>query len=164
MEYFLGIKPKGEEEYLFSLNSFFKIIETQYNIKVIIAAHPKSNYNELSFDGREVVKYRTCELVKDSEFVVLHSSAAVSYAILFKKAVLFTYTEPYKKCFNMYSSLVYLSKFLEAPVINLDKENFTFQLNINEEQYEKYKYTYLCSTTSEVLSNSEILLNVFNEL
>ena len=42
------------------MNSFFNMIENN-GLKVIIAAHPKSDYKINPFEGREIYKYKTNE-------------------------------------------------------------------------------------------------------
>ena len=68
-----------------SLNSFFSKVEQHFGCKVVIAAHPSSVYTNNPFDGRDIIYNKTCELIKDCTAVCMHTSNALSYAILFNK-------------------------------------------------------------------------------
>ncbi len=85
----LGIKPAAEEIYFEAMNRFFNFVESNTGLRVIVAAHPRSNYESMPgiFGGREVIKGKTVELVARCKLVVMHMSTSLSYAVLFKKSV-----------------------------------------------------------------------------
>ncbi|MEW6679865.1 MAG: hypothetical protein AB1297_02430, partial [bacterium] len=58
------------------LNKFFDYIEKYFEVPVIIAAHPRSQYDAHPdyFRGRKIIKGNTIELVAQSKFVLAHSS------------------------------------------------------------------------------------------
>ena len=66
------------------MNSFFNMIENN-GLKVIIAAHPKSDYKINPFEGREIYKYKTNELVKNSTFTMAHMSSSINFSVLHNK-------------------------------------------------------------------------------
>ena len=70
---------------------FFKTFEKKTGLKIKFAAHPKSlkkNVAKYSLDLDYSIG-NTEELVKNSSLVLLHSSTSISYAILFKKPIIF---------------------------------------------------------------------------
>lgn len=67
------------------LDNFFKIIEEQYHCEVVIALHPKSEYEKDWFYGRYVVEGDTALLVRDSIFCIYHYSTSFDYFMLYKK-------------------------------------------------------------------------------
>ncbi len=73
------------QPYYESLNSFFDKIEMQYKCRVIIAGHPIANYEHNPFGGRQIIYYKTAELVSASIGVLMHYSFSVSFPILFNK-------------------------------------------------------------------------------
>ncbi|MEA5088413.1 hypothetical protein [Solidesulfovibrio sp.] len=88
----LGVAPYvTAEQYYPLLNRFFEALERRSGLRVVIAAHPRSHYEEHEecFPGREIVKGRTAELVRDAGLVMLHASTAVNFAVLFNKPMLF---------------------------------------------------------------------------
>ena len=79
--------------YYRSLNRFFGLLEREYGIEVIIAAHPRADYDRTTFEGRQIFRLVTAELVRDAEFVLSHTSTAMSYAVLNAKPLIFIYTD-----------------------------------------------------------------------
>ena len=78
--------------YYASLNKFFDKVEKAYGCKVVIAEHPSAHWDTNPFNGREIVYYKTAELVRDSIGVCIHISSAISYVALFNKPVAVIYT------------------------------------------------------------------------
>ena len=77
------------------LNAFFDYVEDRYNLKIVVAAHPRSNYEDYDdcFKGRAVIKNDTCTLIKYSEFVIYHFSNSLGYLAIYKKPVIVISTE-----------------------------------------------------------------------
>jgi hypothetical protein len=155
--------------YFNSLNRFFDLLEASQNIKIIIAAHPKTINGIENFNQRRMYRLLTAELVKDAEFVIMHTSTALSYAVLNLKPILFIYTEEmmniYKDTFicEIQSS----ARYLNEKTYNIDKISKMTQiqiLNPNKTNYENYKYNYLTSIESENLTSEEIFFYEINSL
>lgn len=88
----IGEEPLvSPEEYYQKICSFFSYLEKHHKTRIVIAAHPRSDYEHLPdfFNGRLVIKGRTAELVQQSGFVITHASTSINYAILFQKPILF---------------------------------------------------------------------------
>jgi hypothetical protein len=152
----LGWSTVNPEKYFESLNNFFVKLEKKYNIQIVIAAHPRSDYrNENPFCGRKIFFEQTPQLVKDAQFVLSHSSISQSYAILNKKQIIFIYTD---EMVSVYKNTEYLyeiydaASYLNAPLYNIDKINSYDEIiigDIDEVRYEFYKYSYLVSRQCE---------------
>ncbi len=144
-----------------ALISFFKKIEKMKNIRVDIAGHPKTLHpaNPSYFGNRNVLYGKTLEIVRDSDFVITRESTAISYAIIFKKPVIFIYSNQLKKDNLAMSNVNTISTLLGTVPINIDDdlEDFSGLLNINESCYEAYKKNYLTSNDLPK-KNSDILL------
>ena len=82
------------ENYYHKLNKFFDSIEHKYGLYIVIAAHPRSNYEDHPdyFEGRPIVKGKTVELIKKSGIVITHASTAINFVVLFNKPVVFIRT------------------------------------------------------------------------
>jgi hypothetical protein len=151
-------------EYYRSLNRFFALLEREQGIKVVIAAHPRADYDSTAFEGRQNFRLVTAELVRDSEYVLSHTSTSMSYAVLNKKPLIFIYTDAmavaYKTKF-IREMRVY-ADYLGAPVYNIDAVIGAHQVNVGQVDlncYERYKYNFLTSHQSENTPTSEILLS-----
>ena len=83
--------PMEAREYYANLRAFFDFLEKTYHVRIIIAAHPRSQYNESrkDFGDRPVIRGRTAELVRDSGFVLAHMSTSINLAVLFRRPILF---------------------------------------------------------------------------
>ncbi|MBQ7582622.1 MAG: hypothetical protein IJU25_07360 [Lachnospiraceae bacterium] len=80
------------EHFFGQLNALFASLEAHYGLPVVIAGHPHSVYED-EFGARELVFDQTCELVKDAALVIMSTSTAVSFAILYDKPVLKIYNQ-----------------------------------------------------------------------
>jgi hypothetical protein len=162
----LGLASLNAEKYFESLNIYFKKIEIQHNVKVVIASHPKSKYTSDTFNGRLIYENLTPELVKDSKFVISHHSTALSYAILNEKPIVFILTDEmlllYKK--TIIRSIKNLAGFLGIGSINIDRITTSDELairNSNLSLYNEYKYNYLTTHESECYKTGEIFTQFF---
>lgn len=150
------------------INNFFKIVEHKYNIDVVVAAHPKAKYKINMFDGRNIFYYKTNELVKDCEFVIAHMSTSISYAILYKKPILFTYTDEMEKLYHN-TLIKFINSYVNATggnIYNLDKIRHNDHITLNKidlNKYNEYKYNYLTSKETENIFSREIVLNCFKD-
>jgi len=157
-----NIKPSNKdfENYQKKLCDFFDRVEKKHELKIIIALHPRANYKLGVFGGRELVKHRTCELVRDAKFTILHSSASIHFSIIYKKPILFLSTNEFIKYPLLVERIRQLSKYFKAPHINLDQENFQLpDPSINSLGYNGYTYTYLTNKDIERKYNVDIILD-----
>ena len=96
----VGLRPIDPERYFSSLNVYFARLEAVLGIRVVIAAHPKANYQATRFDGRTIIAGRTPELVRDADLVISHHSTSISYAVLAEKPIVFVYTSDMKVAYD----------------------------------------------------------------
>jgi hypothetical protein len=160
----LNIKPIDSSLYFEKINDYINDIEQKNQLKVVVALHPKTVESEHLFKNRLCIKYKTGQLIKDSEFVITHTSSSVSYAVLFKKPILFIFTDEIKKTYyyNLYASILALASELGYKSINIDnydKNNIIIVPSINHKKYEQYKYTYLTSKDTENQLSKDIVIN-----
>lgn len=160
----LGIKPAVAEVYFPAMNNFFNFVEKNTGFKVVIAAHPRSNYESMPdiFDGREIVKGKTAELVARSKLVIVHMSTSLSYAVIFEKAVLPVKIPgmPINGQLNLMVDV--MAAAIGMKPIDLSKDKLTTNLfigAINQEKYSEYKDRYLKTAGAEDLPEWEIVAN-----
>ncbi len=156
-----GLPAVNAASYFKSLNQWFDLLEKTYNIKIVIAAHPKANYSSENFEQRQSYRLLSAELVKDAEIVITHTSTALSYAVLNLKPILFVYTDEMLRIYKntVIREIEGLASYLNAPVYNIDQITDGSQVIIkppDRERYDSYKYNYLTSTESENFSSAEI--------
>jgi hypothetical protein len=139
--------PCSTEDYYGNLNSIFKTIEKKFGLNVIIAAHPKSKYEEMPdlFEGRQVIRGETHDLVKNSKFVLTSASTSVHFAVIYKKPIIFLAMNPSKT--NQLDLKInhVASMFGKVPIhwpencsVDFEKE-----IEIDEEKYSQFLNNYI---------------------
>ena len=137
-------------------------------MEVIIAAHPKSAYDNCAFGQRKIINGATNELIKDSRFVILHDSTAVSYAVLYEKPMMFVFQQSVDvfRFDSNYSSIIAFHKELGGELINIDNINDLDVLSIpivDKEKYNLYKYEYLTSPKTENRYTKDIIIDFLKD-
>ena len=132
-----------------ALAKFFDQLEFDTGVSVEIAGHYKSTHPPIAacFGNRAVHYGRTLELVRDCEFVITRDSTAVSYAVVFRKPVIFIYSdEDLADRFSMQWPL-HMASWLGTIPINIDSPptNFTSLLQVKESKYKAYETACLTS-------------------
>lgn len=108
------------EEYFPSLNRFFATLEMRLGLRVVVAAHPRSQYEHTSvFAGRSIVKGRTAELVRAADLVLAHASTSVNFAVLFAKPIVFISSDALDRS-PMRGYIHMLAEELSRPLVNVD--------------------------------------------
>lgn len=167
-----GVPTIPADVYYKSLNSSFKLIEEALNMRVIIAAHPKSlRYkDEDFFGGREVYMGATSSLVKGASLVLAHDSTAISYAIMSKKPIALLSSDSMKQ--YLPEHVVFMENFskrFSTLIIDMDNtqvstiNKLSSLTEIQLKNYESYIYEY-CTTPSISESNEQIVLHFIDEL
>lgn len=161
----LGRKHIDSEAYFKEVNDFFEKIENQYGLEVIIAAHPSSNYNRKVFNGREIIKGKTAELVRDSKLVLSSITTSISFPILFNKPIVFFYNNDMVinySSFGYPDMIIFIAEYLNCLVYNVseDYKMDIFPSNIPEDIRNKFILDYYISEETKNWS-SEILLSQY---
>lgn len=106
-----------------TMNEFFEFVESQFQCKVVIAAHPYANYLENNpFNGRNVFYGKTAQLIKDCKAVCMHCSNAFSYVTLFDKPIAFI-TNAALDISNIGSGTHIYSQKFEMPTVYTDNHS-----------------------------------------
>jgi len=139
-------RPITAEEYYPQLRCFFDFIEDRYGVHVIIAAHPRSHYEDLPdyYGGRPVIRGQTESLVHRARFVMLNISQSHNYAILFEKPMILLTTDKLLACLG--DSYRSLSAWLNKVPVNLDvtmEFDWEKELDVNHKVYTRYKEAYI---------------------
>jgi hypothetical protein len=159
---FIILKRKTVQSstYYSEINKYFDLIEDKYCLNVVIASHPKSNYIKDLFCGREVYQNKTNELTKDCEFAIAHYSTSVAFPVLYKKPIIFIYTNEMVNKFY-YKYILGFAEALQSKaknISNIENSNLNI-IPFNSEAYEKYKYNYLTSKETEAKISKDIFLD-----
>jgi hypothetical protein len=144
---YLGIEaPSTADAYYPRLRAYFDYLEKAHGRRMVIAAHPRSEYERHAdyFGGRPVIRGRTAELVRTSGFVVAHSSTALSYAVMFERPVVFVTTDDLDAS-PLGRFIADLAARFDSPRLNLNRAENTWQpaRAVNKEAYRRYRAAYI---------------------
>lgn len=164
----MGRRSLNPVNYQCGINKFLELVEDRYNVDVVIAAHPKSDYQDGVFDGRRILKYKTNELIRDCAFVLSHGSTSLSFAILYQKPIILLYNNELKDLgeSSNYPLVETFSSILGAPAYNVDEVNCVEQItvpSVDLDKYAQYKYEYLTSPQTERKRSKDIFLDFIRE-
>jgi len=145
------------DKYHDELKQVFGKIENDTGLPVVISLHPKSSYNEEQhqrlFGDRMILKGRSPELVKNSDLVLVHYSTAVSFAVIFKKPILFLTCDALQQ--HSDGHLVEISaSWFNQKAINISKSTlndgklFEIPIVVND-VIDRYTQNFLCTTNAK---------------
>jgi hypothetical protein len=145
------------------LNEFFTRVEQELGLKVVIAAHPRSRYEKLPdyFEGRECVKGKTINLIKESRLVLAHFSTALDFANLFRKPVIFLSSSDLDKSYVGPFIRTMANWFGKTP-IPMDgnvKIDWDRELTVSADHYNRYYQAYIKTEHSEDFPFWQIVAN-----
>lgn len=151
-------RPIEVKEYYLLINKFFYDFEKKFNLKVIIAAHPRSKktYLKKHLPNFKILQYMTLDLVKNSEVVIAHNSTSISYAIYFKKKIIFLSSNKIKNSW-LGKEIDSYQNLLSGSYVNLDKYDIN---KIDLYNYSNFKYrNYIHNFLAHPLSKKKINLS-----
>lgn len=155
--------PCIAENYYPNLNKFFAYIEKKFDTEVVIAAHPRSEYEEKYpdlFQGHRMFKHQTLDLVAHSDLVITQDSTAINFAVLYKKNIIFVKdTENYSHQFLL--SIDIFAKEMQKNAIDLSKPYFNNLQNsdflVDNNVYSTYENKYIKEEGSPEKHHADIL-------
>lgn len=161
-----NLKTIDPSYYYKYLNRFFRKVEERFKIPVIIAAHPKSvKYKSKNyFEGRKIYFGETMSLCHKAKMILAHDSTAISYAVVFKKPLLFlNFHLMQKEHIYTYESTEAFAEALGQTSIIIDNECIPEYKtpSVDERKYNDYIYTYLSSPDTQNIHSKNIILNYF---
>jgi hypothetical protein len=140
-----GIEPPTTPaRYYPAMNRFFDRFEVANGMRVIVAAHPRSQYavDPELWNGRTVILNQTASLVRSADCVLGHSTTSLSFAILWRKPILLLSTNDLNKSY-LGPGIALRSSLLRQPLINVDEcvngvPNKKEVLAVDEAAYSSY--------------------------
>ena len=161
----LGHKKNNlsKKYYFNSLDIFFNKLESQFNMPVIIAAHPNGleykNYEKL-FKHRKVIFNNSLVLSKNCFFAMTHYSLSIHYPIYFKKQVIFL--ELNELSDDVKSLQKNYTKSLGSKIYNIDELSSKVILEkVNHKKYNKFINSYLNNSSNKILHQYSPLISYF---
>ena len=159
----IGAKPAPwtSEVWYPALCKFFDRIERETNTKIEITGHYRAKFekNDPLFGYRNVHYGKTRELIKGAKYVITLGSTAISYAVIYKKPILFIYSNQLKSHLGAMKGTKNFADYFGMRPINIDDwgGNLSDYLIVNEERYKAYESDALTSTATR-RPNVQIIL------
>ena len=159
----IGAKPAPwtSEVWYPALCKFFDQIEKETSTKIEIAGHYRAKFepNDPIFGYRNVHNGKTRELIKGAKYVITLGSTAISYAVIYRKPILFIYSNQLISHIEAMSGPTNLAKYFGQVAININEwhGNLSDYLMVNEERYKAYESDALTSTATR-RPNVQIIL------
>lgn len=147
------------------LIKFFDNVEKNLNVKIIIAAHPKSlKKNTINiYRPRKVYFNNTNKLIKNSKFAITLRSTALNYSAIYNKPIMFISSNALTKTTNRFIKFI-ANKFGQNPININEPFNKNFLNNFLKFDYRslnKYKVDYI-STLLKEKPNYKIIIENLN--
>lgn len=118
----IGIKPPvTAEKYYPALRALFEMVERHTGLELVFAAHPRSRYDLRPhlLAGRTPVLGKTAELVRDANIVLCHNSTSISFAVLWRKPMVFLTSNQLERSWSG-PRITLFSNLLQSPRVNID--------------------------------------------
>ena len=150
------------------IRDFFERLEKENNIKVAVAAHPRSHYDEHPeyYGDRTVVRGKTIEMVREADFVIAQASTSTGFAVLFGKPLMFVTTDQHEQGDDG-QYIGRLASLLDKKPINISTRStidLEKDLTMNDKAYQQYINDYIKVEGSPDIPFWEIFANKIKEL
>ncbi len=158
----IGFNSINADLYYNELNAYFDLIERKLGMPIVVAPHPKAEkyHSQNYFNGRRIIWGDTNSLVYHSSLVVAHYSTAISYAVIYRKPILFIYTNNMWETDPYCSIVKNMACVLNCNCVNISNEKNLDVFDVDEIKYEEYLYKYITSPSSQCRDNYQIILEL----
>ncbi len=154
----LGFRePATSANFYPALTDFLDHFERIHDLPVLVAGYPSSDRSRRAtcFGHRDVVYGQTAALIRNARLVFAHASTAISYAVLWRRPVVFLTSREIAD--SWYQPWIEAPrKILLSQMANIDNDAADTALakweTINEDGYESYEETYIKSKESPKVS------------
>ena len=159
--------PVTEAKYYPALHNTFLKLEKKFKMEVVIAPHPRADISKYKyfFTGRKVSSLDTIELVKKSNGVLTHTSTAVSFAVIYRKPIIFLTSNEIIQSYDDYR-VHNSSRIFNSKLINIDNKkclnninSHDFVLSTDRLKYDLYFKNYIKHPDSENISMVNLIEN-----
>jgi len=157
----LGLDLIDPAKYYNALNDFFNRLETASGARVVIAAHPKSEYSENIFNGRKIFRHLTRRLVRYCDFAFSVGSNSSGFAAIYNKPLFFIYTSEILKKYKAIKYNLYpfsCADTFGTQAYDIERPDVPPVIpRIDTSRYLAYKYRYLTSRGCEARLNVDLI-------
>ena len=158
--------PVTAQKFLSSFNSFLDAFEGTSGMPVLVAGYPatKQESGHGMFGGREIIYGQTAELIRDAKVVFAHASTAISFAVVWRRPIVFITSEEMSK--SWYQPWIEAPcNILKSALVNIDidlpdSHSVAQWQDLNALKYRSYEKAFIKSIESPEVSLWDIFLQV----
>ena len=162
--------PVTSQAYFSSMRNFFIEFEKNTGIKIIIAAHPRSNpdLTLLHWKDFEIHRGDAPRLVMNAKIVFCHQTTSISFAILYQKPIIFLTSNELVESW-LGDRISKISKLLKSRLLNINnldelaEWNNIWDISIDHAAYLSYRNDYIKTNKSEELELWQIFIKFINK-
>lgn len=139
---------EDKKQFVSDMNKVFEHIRNNYNLEIIMAAHPRANYNDKNdlYPNVKIEYGKTAELIKGASLVVANFSNSIMFAVMAHLPVIIVNSSVIKKCDYIEGVLLGFSNLTGSFEIDDVSELPTeCEITINEEKYRFLEENYFTS-------------------
>jgi len=149
------------DKYYPMVNNFFDFIEKKTGLEIVIAADPKSEYEKSPdyYKGRQCVRGKTIDLIRECRLVLAHQSTAVSFANLFNKPIIFMTCSDFKKTYD-HAHIEEMAKWFGKKPVFIDRDHdvvFEKEFLVSKAHYDNYRQNFIKIKSSKDLFLGQII-------
>lgn len=140
-----------KKKFVDDMNKIFEHIRNKYNMDIIIAAHPRSDYNEKKdMYPNTIIEYgMTSQLIKGASLVVANFSNSIFFAVMAHLPLIIVNSSVIKKVHRLEIGLQGFAELTGAPVVESASElPDKFEIPVNKEKYVSLEKSYFKSGES----------------
>ena len=157
----LNIADGDKQRFVTDMNAVFNRIKTDYNMDVIIAAHPRADYKDKPtlYPNSKIEYGATSQLVKGASLVVANFSNSIMFAVMANIPVILVNSEIIEKNDYLRKMQVGFSDLIGASIIKSAKQlpnNMDF--SINKEKYDAVRKMFIQSNDTNGMPMWQIIL------
>jgi hypothetical protein len=161
-----GVPPLlSADRYYPMVNRFLRFVEDRLGLEVIIAAHPRSDYETHPdyFERRKCVKGQTFKLVRECRLVMAHASTALTFTNLFYKPLVLLTSRELDKTVLATKIRIMAGWFGKDPIYMDDIDGYSKidwekELIVDKSVYDRYRQSYIKKDGSPDVMQGQILV------
>ena len=153
------------QEYIKKMNAFFDIVEKNTGSRIVVSLHPKSNYKETDFNGRDMIVGKTADLIHFCEYAIGHYSTSFVNVVLEKKPLqVVYYNEMFKSSFRGSAVMgLEFAKLCDASICNMEKTKIPV-IGYKEKKYETFLENHVLNLDAIEHTNADQICQALHQI
>ncbi len=155
---------EDKQQFISDMNKVFDHIRNSYNLEIIIAAHPRANYNDKKnlYPNVKIEYGKTAELIKGASLAVANFSNSIMFAVMSHIPLIIINSPVIKKCNYTETVLLEFAKitgaFIAQDYSDLPK---SFEIPICKEKYKAIEDNYFKSGENNGKTIWQLIMEAF---